>query len=101
MAYKEKQSGGNGNGGSKGHFMQRLKVTVKSAVRLEEMALKAADQKTITEATAYAAWMKGILSLEKSDHQSVFMHLVNRLRSVGILVLLMSMIAPRMFHNWR
>ena len=81
--------------------MQQLKVAVKSTFQREEMELKAADQKTITEATAYAAWMKGNFSLEKSEYQSAFMHLVNCFQSVGLLVLLMSMIAPRMFHHWR
>ena len=55
---------------SRGHFMKRLKKAVQFANRLQQMAIFAADERSNLEAKAYAAWMRGNLSLEKSDYKS-------------------------------
>lgn len=56
--------------GSRSHFMKRFRKAVTFSNRLEQMALAAADDKTIVEAKAYATWMRGNLSLEKADHKT-------------------------------
>lgn len=55
--------------GSRKHFMQRFIKAVKFSDRLEEMAIESCDENTVIEAKAYAAWMRGNLSLEKADYK--------------------------------
>jgi len=75
------------------HLLRRLRKAAHWADQLKEQCSQKADDRTVLEAEAYAAWMRGNLLLEKEDWRDAFVHFS---RADDIYARLLDLVEPEL-----